>query len=262
MPAMQERKARSADSGDDAIPDYIDQSAMVQDEGGYVVELDDATRKMSKEARDRAIKEGRIDEHGNPISDEDAVEQGDSAGGLDFAENMGGMVGSILKAMGGVLGKPARFVLFVVLVGGLGFTIVLGGSAKEVRQAQSLATNNRSALYATLEHESRVVEDLVALGGNRTQLSGMYFAFTDTVDEPDRIDAAMRFIGAIEDAIPEAKSSGNASSNLHKLHMAQGRLEKIREARRVYVEAMIAWEEVADTPQGRTAIQFGAAEQP
>ncbi|NCG22118.1 MAG: protein kinase [Rhodobacterales bacterium] len=258
MPAMDKRKARDA-TADATLPDYIDTSAVAQDDGGYVVELDDKTKTMSPEAHQLAIKAGRLDEHENPISNEEALVFDNTEGGLDIAENRGGMLGCILMPLGRFLTKALCFAVATLFLVFGAATVMVGGSAKDVRQKQSEAIEIRSALYFTIEREERIVEDLVALGGNRIQLSALYFAFTDTEEEPERADAAMRFVSAIESAMPAPQSSGQTSV---KLHMAKIRLNTIMDAQLRYQESMIIWEEAADTPQGRAAIKFGFAHQP
>ncbi len=262
MPQVQQRKARGSEESD-AVPDYIDQSALVEEKGGFVVELDDETKRLSEEARLLAIKEGRLDEHGNPIGGaEDGSPGGQLEGGLDGAENAGDLLKTIFKGFLGMAGKPLRLIAMMVVLGGLSVLLIMGGSAREVRAAQTHAHDSRAILYKTIESEDRIVEDLVAMGANSTHLSEMYFAFADAEEEPDRIDAALKFINTLNNAMPTTDAGEQASTKLHKLHMARGRLAKIDEAQKAYQEAMISWEEAADTPQGRAAIQFGAAQQP
>jgi len=243
------------------LPDYIDKSSLGEVETGFEVSIDDATRKRIRAARARAIAEGQIDSDGNPITEE--TSEGEEEQGLDLAVNFVDLVWSILGSLLHGLRKPL-WSFAVPLIGGcLVGSFVVGLAAWEVKEAQGHAVTSQWAFYSALESEQRIIDDFDELGGNRAVLEQLYLEFQETLEEPERMEAAMRYLQQVESHTKRHLSSQAVSiTETHKRQMASQRWKKIAATYKTYSQAMLSWEHVADSSRGRLAVQLGVASEP
>lgn len=176
-------------------------------------------------------------------------------------------MGDALSFFFDIVGRMIKFLwkplsAFALPLGGISIllmTQVMAG-ATSVKAAEAAAFDKRGQLCSTLESESKVMDDLQAAGVNTENLAQLYDGFEDASGDP-RLTAAMRYASQVEIATHAATETAEPEM-AHKVTMAQRRVERINNARRIYTAAMVEWEESADTTRGRWAVKFGMAEPP
>ena len=269
MPQMDARKqrARGEKTDNSELPSYLDPSSLEADKsraGGLVLGVDDHSRAKAQAAREAAMKEGLIDEHGRTLRDGEAV--GEKRPGtiddLDEEQTPWEIFVGLVWTLLGALRKPIAAFSIPVIGTGLIVGLAIGTAAMTVNQAEAAARNFEYGLYSTLESESRIVEDLIGLGANDVMLRSAFAEFDDAEDK-DRIVAAERLIGQLEQQAKFQLSGGHSGlTKQHKIEMVRTRWDKISLAYERYSDAMLAWEQAADTTRGRMAVGVGAASAP
>jgi serine/threonine protein kinase len=264
MPNAPARKRSLTDEDDDEIPDYVDTSSIPEAPKGYEIELDDQSKALAEEALRLAIEAGLVDEHGNRINQETVAVSPIHT--IDNNWDITGFVQDILESLWSFIYhtfiQPIQTMAIAIGIGLILLVAISGTSAVHVRSAQVEAISTRQTFYLTLEAEQRVLDDLVALGANQTSLNALWAVYANATDEPERMSSAMRLLGQLATTADAASRSKQAASKGHKVHMVTQRLSRIKNAQLKYQQAMIGWEEAADSKRGRMAVRMGIAGRP
>jgi len=258
---MSRADGKRGESDPDYVPDYIDKSSIPTAEKAMVLGVDDETKQLAEEARAAAIRDGQLDEDGNPIGEKPQLEP-EAEGGLDVMENIQEIVDTILKVVWAAVARPIQIVAISGSVLLLTFGLALGQSTMHVRAAEVEALSARGQFYKAIVAEQRIVDDLSALGADNTMLSSRWFAFADAEEEPTKMDAAGQLMATLSNTARILERSEGAAVRPHKVHIVRERLGRIDRVRRDYDQKMLEWDKVADSTRGRLAIRFGVAPAP
>lgn len=180
---------------------------------------------------------------------------------LEAARTVGEFVAQILLSSLKVLARPLAAFSIPILGMTLIFGLAFGGAALSVRSAEAEAHARRTAFYEALEHERRLVDDLVALGASRHTLETLLSGFSQQRQEPQRYDSALRLLNQLDQETrrwaPRTVNdpAGRAAS-------ARERIERLRGAVTAYEQALQSWEEASRESRARAAIRFGCARAP
>ncbi len=269
MPQMDERKKKAWGEKTDnsELPSYLDEPATIDPDqrGGIVLGVDENSRQQAAEAREAAMEAGLIDEHGRTMRDGEA--HGEKRPGTleDLEEELSPWEMFKAAVIAILVASKKPIAAFAIPIGGLLIisSITIGTAAITVNQAETAATARQYALYRILESENRIVQDLIALGANEVMLTELYLDFEEAGGEPDKLLAAERLLGHLEQqATFQMSGSHSGVKRQHKKKMVRTRWEKISYAYVQYSDAMLAWELAADTRRGRLAVGVGAADAP
>jgi hypothetical protein len=139
--------------------------------------------------------------------------------------------------------------LGLVLIG----LFVVSSATSRIDAAQTQADRSREQLYAVLEAEHAVIDQLARAGADRAKVEHAYASLTQPRAEPARIQAANQLVEFLVAEAAHRSDPGSAND---------GAIGRIKDARDVWVERSEAWELAADTLSGRLVVSVGLAPTP
>lgn len=201
---------------------------------------------------------GRMSERGTPAPAGDEGSGKGAAAAANVAESIqDGAVWALITTLKFLL-RP--LLPMAIPFGGL-FLIgcfALAVGSWRVGNARSAAASQEAALYAVIEAEARVIEDLDAYNAPEELAASQLQMIRKLKVGPEKRKTAGRYIDAVNEAI-ERYAPGAPPSQRHRVDMSYTRMARLKGAQRAHVQAMLEWEQAADTSLGRMACSLNTA---